>query len=108
MELGPLLGRGSFGRVYKGRWNSSLVAIKIVDHVAAGGLADAAKAALEDKRVAREALLSASLSHPSAPPGPALRPGARRPRAAARRSPPLTESRQLLCVTRRATAQGLS
>lgn len=112
MELGPLLGRGSFGRVYKGRWNSSLVAIKIVDHVAAGGPADAAKTALEDQRVAREALLSASLSHPSAPPGPRCGPGraarARRRGARRLRSPPWTESRQSLCVTRRATAQGLS
>ncbi|KAK9826363.1 hypothetical protein WJX81_002338 [Elliptochloris bilobata] len=63
VEVGPLLGRGSFGRVYKGRWTSSLVAIKIVDHLAVNEGAD--KAAAEEQRVAREALLSASLSHPN-------------------------------------------
>lgn len=56
-------GRGSFGRVYKGRWTSSLVAIKVVDHLAHNEGAD--KAAAEERRVAREALLSASLSHPN-------------------------------------------
>ena len=28
VEFGPMLGRGSFGRVYKGRWKNVLVAIK--------------------------------------------------------------------------------
>jgi serine/threonine protein kinase len=28
IELGPLLGRGSYGRVYLGRWNGQEVAIK--------------------------------------------------------------------------------
>ena len=64
VEVGPLLGRGSFGRVYKGRWNSSLVAIKVVDHLASG--ASDGKLAAQEQRIAREALLSTSLSHPSA------------------------------------------
>jgi len=29
VELGPLLGRGSYGRVYLGRWNGQEVAIKV-------------------------------------------------------------------------------
>ena len=29
IELGPLLGRGSYGRVYLGRWNGQEVAIKV-------------------------------------------------------------------------------
>ena len=64
VEVGPLLGRGSFGRVYKGRWNSSLVAIKVVDHLASG--ASDGKLAAQEQRITREALLSTSLSHPSA------------------------------------------
>ena len=63
ISFAALQGRGSFGRVYKGRWTSSLVAIKVVDYLAHNEGAD--KAAAEEQRVAREALLSASLSHPN-------------------------------------------
>jgi len=40
VELGPLLGRGSYGRVYLGRWNGQEVAIKVRD--GSGILADLA------------------------------------------------------------------
>lgn len=57
IELGPLLGRGSYGRVYKGRWKGALVAIKIVEHSGVGN---------EDMiEGARESLLAASVSHPN-------------------------------------------
>ncbi|KAK9794907.1 hypothetical protein WJX73_003974 [Symbiochloris irregularis] len=56
VEVGPLLGRGSYGRVYKGRWKGVAVAIKVVDHMtAAGNAVDAA----------RESVLSTSVQHPN-------------------------------------------
>ena len=39
LEVGELLGRGSYGRVYKGRWSGALVAIKVVEHRVVGGKA---------------------------------------------------------------------
>ena len=48
IELGPLLGRGSYGRVYKARWKGTIVAIKVIDAEEAargGGVAGGASAA---------------------------------------------------------------
>ncbi|GAB4814999.1 hypothetical protein N2152v2_002045 [Parachlorella kessleri] len=56
LEVGELLGRGSYGRVYKGRWNGALVAIKVVEHRVLGGKA---------YDLSREPLLSLSVSHPN-------------------------------------------
>jgi hypothetical protein len=32
LKLGPLLGQGCYGRVYRGRWKATPVAVKIIDH----------------------------------------------------------------------------
>ncbi|CAL8462804.1 g2337 [Coccomyxa elongata] len=61
VEVGPLLGRGSFGRVYKGRWRSTLVAIKVVEHASVS--MDAMSMA--EQKIEREALLATSLAHPN-------------------------------------------
>lgn len=87
-QIGTLLGRGSFGRVYKGRWGSTggaLVAVKIIeagDIVAAlgeaaavgeggggggggGGASGGGASDLPSARAARESLLSVVLAHPN-------------------------------------------
>ena len=52
VRLGPMLGRGAFGRVYRGTWNTSPVAIKVMEHTANA-----------DGEL-MEALLSSKVSHP--------------------------------------------
>eukprot|EP00884_Botryococcus_braunii_P016318 jgi/Botrbrau1/336/Bobra.0022s0290.1 len=32
LELGPMVGKGSYGRVYKAKWNGVIVAVKVVEH----------------------------------------------------------------------------
>lgn len=55
VEVGPLLGKGSYGSVFKGRWRGTLVAIKVLE----AGLSEAG----DDG--SRESLLSASIAHPN-------------------------------------------
>lgn len=57
VELGSLIGRGSYGRVYRGTWRGALVAVKVVEHRSS-----------TNKKLAeltRESVLSTALSHPS-------------------------------------------
>ncbi|BDA49710.1 probable mitogen-activated protein kinase kinase kinase 12 at C-terminar half [Coccomyxa sp. Obi] len=56
LELGDMLGRGSFGKVYKGRWRGAIVAVKIVAH-------DRSLASLAE--TLRESALSTSIQHPN-------------------------------------------
>lgn len=62
LELGELIGRGGYGRVYRGRWKGVLVAVKIVEHRAAAQRADGT---LPKGDPQRESLLSSSMMHPN-------------------------------------------
>ncbi|BDA46412.1 probable mitogen-activated protein kinase kinase kinase 11 [Coccomyxa sp. Obi] len=56
LELGTPLGRGSYGKVYKGKWKGVTVAVKIVEH----------NAETESELMQlRESLLSSSVVHPN-------------------------------------------
>ncbi|KAA6425511.1 MAG: kinase [Trebouxia sp. A1-2] len=57
VELGPLLGRGAYGRVFKGRWKGALVAVKVIDHRVKGN-----GNAVD---IQRETILSTSVVHPN-------------------------------------------
>ncbi|EFN57850.1 hypothetical protein CHLNCDRAFT_143307 [Chlorella variabilis] len=56
LEIAELLGRGGYGKVYKGRWNGAIVAVKVVEHRVAAGT---------DGSLSREPLLCMSVSHPN-------------------------------------------
>ncbi|PSC72637.1 kinase [Micractinium conductrix] len=56
VQLGELLGRGAFGRVYRGRWKGAIVAVKVIDHRVGPG---------KSHDLSREPLLSMSVSHPN-------------------------------------------
>ncbi|GLC39870.1 hypothetical protein PLESTF_000919300 [Pleodorina starrii] len=55
VKLGPLLGKGSYGRVYRGMWNGAQVAVKVLETIQSddGGLE------------VLEAVLGSQISHPN-------------------------------------------
>ncbi|KXZ50686.1 hypothetical protein GPECTOR_15g370 [Gonium pectorale] len=54
VKLGPLLGKGSYGRVYRGVWNGAQVAVKVLETV---------QQAAEEEVL--EAVLGGQISHPN-------------------------------------------
>ncbi|KAK9819991.1 hypothetical protein WJX72_004873 [[Myrmecia] bisecta] len=67
--LGPLLGRGSYGKVYKGSWKGQQVAVKIIEHREAGSTLQQMNSAGQKENShldwAREAAIAAGISHPN-------------------------------------------
>ena len=55
VDAGPLMGVGSFARVYRAEWSGAPVAVKVILH--RGGAVEA--------NIEREALLSTDLRHPN-------------------------------------------
>ncbi|KAK9822208.1 hypothetical protein WJX81_005892 [Elliptochloris bilobata] len=56
LEIGQPLGRGSYGRVYRGKWKGVQVAVKIVEH---------SSEADRDLSELRESVLSTAIQHPN-------------------------------------------
>lgn len=75
VRLGPLIGRGAYGRVYRGSWNGNIVAVKVMETTEpvtdrrSEDLKDAAStdelSRIQDPQGLFEAVLSSSLSHPN-------------------------------------------
>uniref|UniRef100_A0A383VHP9 Protein kinase domain-containing protein n=1 Tax=Tetradesmus obliquus TaxID=3088 RepID=A0A383VHP9_TETOB len=63
LKIGPLLGRGSYGRVYKGRWKAVTVAVKIIEH--SEGSPGSASSGGKRISARREMLVATSISHPN-------------------------------------------
>ncbi|KAL4452748.1 hypothetical protein ABPG75_008410 [Micractinium tetrahymenae] len=58
LNLGPLLGKGGYGRVYRGNWKSAAVAVKVIDTWVDPQSAEPTQPMLE-------ALFSKNLTHPN-------------------------------------------
>ncbi|GIL48868.1 hypothetical protein Vafri_5296 [Volvox africanus] len=54
VKLGPLLGKGSYGRVYRGVWNGAQVAVKVLETIQ-----------MDDQLEVLEAVLGSQISHPN-------------------------------------------
>lgn len=61
LQMGPMIGLGSFGRVYRGQWRDRVVAVKIIDCTLGGGKQNGTSAA---EVALHEAELSRNLDHP--------------------------------------------
>jgi serine/threonine protein kinase len=62
LKLGPMLGRGSYGRVHRARWKSAVVAVKIIEQHKEGGSTSGGARVMN---VGRESLLATAMSHPN-------------------------------------------
>ena len=60
LELGALIGRGAHGRIYKGSFRGSLVAVKVVEHTV-----NEIQQSADKTGVTSEALMLTALSHPN-------------------------------------------
>jgi hypothetical protein len=64
VRLGPMVGRGAYGRVYRGTWNGNTVAVKVIETEDTVGPDEAIEVVLE-KRGFFEAVLASNISHPN-------------------------------------------
>ncbi|PNW70925.1 hypothetical protein CHLRE_17g739250v5 [Chlamydomonas reinhardtii] len=75
VKLGPLLGKGSYGRVYRGVWNGAQVAVKVLETIAGeggdgdggggSGLGGGTGGGAGGEEEVLEAVLSHTISHPN-------------------------------------------
>jgi len=65
IRLGPLIGRGAYGRVYRGNWNGNVVAVKVIASEQKIKERKPADSSRPDTKGLHEAVLSAALSHPN-------------------------------------------
>lgn len=56
VKLGPMLGKGAFGRVFRGSWSGKLVAVKVIEY---------SEDHLDDGGCLLEGILSQQLQHPN-------------------------------------------
>lgn len=69
IRLGPLIGRGAYGRVYRGNWNGNIVAVKVItseQKIAESRVKETVSGTNPgDAHGLHEAVLSSALSHPN-------------------------------------------
>eukprot|EP00884_Botryococcus_braunii_P002377 jgi/Botrbrau1/1213/Bobra.0163s0021.1 len=65
VELGPLIGQGAFGKVYRGMWNGAPVAVKIIQHPTDALDPNSGGSDMGTMRGALELMHSVDLHHPN-------------------------------------------
>ncbi|KAI8100605.1 hypothetical protein M9434_004996 [Picochlorum sp. BPE23] len=65
IRLGPMIGRGAYGRVYRGNWNGNVVAVKVITSDEAILGRKGGEGSGKHRSPLHEATLSAALSHPN-------------------------------------------